>query len=420
MTVCVLAVMAAVAVLVLMATGSEEAEGLSIGTPPPEGVTELVGIGSGEGTSLVELADGSLLLVEYGQRRISTDGGETWSDAEPLSTAGMSGTGILRLNSGALALSASGSDFSATPPAQMWISNDEAETWSDPLPVDCLGLPLWDTMIQLRSGRLLVPSRICYSSGASDLACAPQSRGVWRGEEYGVEGHGHCPEIDIAAVSRSDDLGASWERSDCLMGWFDERGITNGHRGHTSCDEPNVAECADGRVLFMARSQVGRLVYSYSDDEGATWSAVRPTELASSFSPPRLRTIPQNGDLLCVWNQVSAEEIRRGYRRGRLSAAISTDSGRTWGHFKTIEVSEGLADVDRVAPDPEIRWVRGRDNVGQLPDNWAYFHYANVRFAGDKVFLMYLRGSPQLGIAEQNLHKQEHVIRIYPLEWFYE
>jgi len=262
MTVCVLAVMAAVAVLVLMATGSEEAEGLSIGTPPPEGVTELVGIGSGEGTSLVELADGSLLLVEYGQRRISTDGGETWSDAEPLSTAGMSGTGILRLNSGALALSASGSDFSATPPAQMWISNDEAETWSDPLPVDCLGLPLWDTMIQLRSGRLLVPSRICYSSGASDLACAPQSRGVWRGEEYGVEGHGHCPEIDIAAVSRSDDLGASWERSDCLMGWFDERGITNGHRGHTSCDEPNVAECADGRVLFMARSQVGRLVYS--------------------------------------------------------------------------------------------------------------------------------------------------------------
>ena len=303
----------------------------------------------------------------------------------------------------------------------MRISADEGKTWGPSLPIsNMLGNPFWDTMIQLSSGRLLYPSRTCYSAGAPDLACKPQSVGVWRGQEYATEGHGHAPEMDIAAVSRSDDQGQDWSQSGCLIGWFDEQGIPNGYGGHTSCDEPSVAETADGQVLFLARSQVGRLVYSLSSDGGEAWTAVRPTALAASFSPPRLRTIPQTGDLICVWNQVSGEEIRRGYRRGRLSAAISEDSGRTWGHFKTIEVSEGLEDVDRVEPDAEIRWVRGRDDLGELPNNWAYFHYANVCFAGDKVYVMYSRGSPLLGIAEQNLNRQEQVTRIYPLEWFYE
>ena len=48
-----------------------------------------------------------------------------------------------------------------------------------------------------------------------------------------------------------------------------------------------------------------------------TWSLPQPTELASSYSPCRLRTIPTAGDLLCVWNQVSGDEIRRGLRRSR-------------------------------------------------------------------------------------------------------
>jgi hypothetical protein len=122
---------------------------------------------------------------------------------------------------------------------------------------------------------------------------------------------------------------------------------------------------------------------------------------------------------MCVWNQVSKEEIHRGYRRGRLSVAISQNNGETWEHFKTIEVSEGLSEVEYIPPEYLIKMVRACDDVGQLPEGWAYFHYANVRFAGDKVYLMYLRGSLLLGVAEQNLNKQEQILRIYPLEWFY-
>ena len=404
-----LCVLALVFTIALVADVSPAADRPNIGKPPPEGVVELVGIG-GIDHSLVELKDGSLMLLGGGSCRISTDGGLTWSPGQSLGQ-GVSGSGITRLKSGALALSSG---------AQVRISEDEGKTWGPPLSVNMLGSPFWDTMIQLGSGRLIYPSRTCYSSGHADLACAPQSVGTWRGQEYATEGHGHAPEFDVAAVSRSDDLAKTWDQSGHLMGWFDEKGIPNGYGAHTSCDEPNVAETADGRVLFLARSQVGRLVASYSSDGGITWSAVRPTELASSYSPPRLRRIPKTGDLLCVWNQVSGDEIRRGYRRGRLSAAISKDSGKTWQNFKTIEVSEGLEDVNRVEPDAEIRWVRGRDDVGELPDNWAFFHYANVCFAADKVFVLYSRGSPLLGIAEKNLNKQEQVTRIYPLDWFYQ
>ena len=64
--------------------------------------------------------------------------------------------------------------------------------------------------------------------------------------------------------------------------------------------------------------------------------------------------------------------------------------------------------------------VRARDWVGPLPDRWAYFHYANLDVVGDQVVVRYNRGSPLLGVAEQNLKKQELVMRIYPIEWFYE
>jgi len=252
------------------------------------------------------------------------------------------------------------------------------------------------------------------------------SYGIWKGQRIQVEGHGHLPEIYVTYIAYSDDEGQTWRlaegnhgRSNALMGWFNEEGLPNGLNGVSGFGEATAAETKDGRVLLFGRPLVNRIVYSYSSDGGETWSAVLPTELANSISPPRLRRIPKTGDLMCIWNQVSREEIQRSYRRGRLSVAISEDSGATWGHFKTIELSEGLEEIERIPPEYPIKMVRARDDVGQLPEGWAYFHYANVCFGSDKVYIMYLRGSPLLGVAEQNLKRQEKVLRIYPLQWFY-
>ena len=287
-------------------------------------------------------------------------------------------------------------------------------------------------MIQLSTGRLLLAM---YWEGLDNWAhdgktmvsVHPEityegvsSYGLWRGQRIQVEGHSHAPEMGISIIYRSDDQGGSWTKNvGGLMGWFDFEGIPNGHCGNTGCYEPTIAETKDGNVLLIAQSTVGRLVQSFSQDNGEHWSVVLPTDLPSSESPAMMVNLPESGDLLIIWNQISREEKRRGHRRGRLSSAISKDGGHSWENFKTLELSEGLEDIDRISPEYPIQMVQARQWVGVLPDAWAWFHYANLDIVGDKVFLRYGRGTPLQGIAEQNLKQQEHVLRVYPVEWFY-
>ncbi len=381
--------------------------------PPSEGVTEVVGI-IGRGWSMASLKSGALMATGGANYRISTDDGLTWSKAQRF-PHGIQGDGIMRLKSGALALYNT---------KQMWLSHDEGETWDAGSPINMLGSPYYATMIQLSSGRLLYPSRACYSNSSHpDLPRENlDTYGLWKGLRRQLAGHYHHPEIDIASVSYSDDEGKTWHLCDgALMGWFDAHGIPNGYGGITACDEPSVAETKDGRQLFFARSTVGRIVQSSSRDGGVTWGAIRPNELACSYSPPRLVSIPETGDLMCVWNQVSREEIRRGYRRGRLSVAISEDSGASWKNFKTVEVSAGLEDIDRILPESPIIPVIGLPDVGQIPDDFAVFRYPNVGFAEDKVYLMYAREWFYTDAESPNEVKMnaELVLRIHPLDDFY-
>jgi hypothetical protein len=391
--------------------------------PLPDGIVETTGLGPNF-ESLVELKDCSL-LANNGQ--ISTDEGKSWS--EPHSFGEMiEGVGLIRLQSGKLALTGN----------RIHLSEDDGKTWgqsADVLPTITTkeghilfqAHSLADTIFQLSSGRLLYTPYLAFKGAHPKLRYEDiSSYGSWQGRRYQVEGHGHFPEMGLTLVIYSDDEGRSWHQVEgewsgrnCLMGWFDSDGNANGDANVIAFEEVTAAEINDGQVLLFGRSTVGRTLYSVGCDNGETFSAVQPTELANSNSPARLRRIPQTGDLICIWNQVSREEIRRGYRRGRLSAAISKDSGASWEHFKTIALSEGLEDVHHIHPEDTLKMVRARDDVGELPEHWAYFHYANICFFGDKVCLIYRRGGPKLGVAEQNLKKQELVLRVYPLDWFY-
>ena len=126
--------------------------------------------------------------------------------------------------------------------------------------------------------------------------------------------------------------------------------------------------------------------------------------------------------------------------RGRLSAAISLDSGLTWENFKNLELEAGLEDVGRITPDyPIPRRIVGNSPFGQLPEGFMMFTYPNVEVIGDKVFVRYLRMWPvlkkeapgQAGVGQLPTTvtsedskagaemKGESVLRIYPLEWFY-
>lgn len=390
--------------------------------PIPAGVTEVTDTGV---YSLVELKDGSL-LGDNG--RLSSDGGRTWSapksfgDHVTADPAGAVGNGIMRLQSGALALSNGGN---------IWLSQDEGVSWEtggEAFP-HLLGPGYFgDELIQLKSGRLLYPTSMNFNPRHPEFKYEEVlSTGIWRDTSYGTEGHHHLPEFYLTFVGYSDDEGRTWQLvkglynvPQALFGWFNEEGVPDGRAGTLPYGEASVAETPDGKILMFGRSTINRVLYTYSADAGETWLSPLPTTLANSGSPARLRRIPATGDLLCVWNQVTREEVQRGYRRGRLSAAISKDGGITWVNFKTLELSAGMDDLVRIQPEYPIKMIRANDFVGYLPDAYAYFHYANVCFVADKVFVSYFRGMPLRGLAEQQLTEQEHVLRIYPLEWFYE
>ncbi|MFH1566944.1 MAG: sialidase family protein, partial [Gemmatimonadota bacterium] len=256
------------------------------------------------------------------------------------------------------------------------------------------------------------------------------------------EGH-RGASVGFCFTYHSDDEGRTWRQGPeelvwGIFGWFDERGDLNGAGGIVDLYEPTAAQTRDGRVLLMARSKTGRLVQSFSRDGGLTWYPAEPTELASSQSPPLLIGLPASGDLLCIWNQVSGEEIRRGFLRGRLSAAVSRDSALTWEHFRTLERQAGMDAADRVAAEfPIPRNLVGRSPFHHLPDDFAMFTYPNVDLVGDRAFVRYSRmwpvprqaGDPRPADAAPRMWpeweerdaemRSESVLRIYPLAWFY-
>ncbi|MGH9397255.1 MAG: sialidase family protein [Terriglobia bacterium] len=399
---------------------------------------------------IVQLKNGFLLLVQGGTinenggaglvYRISKNGGEAWSQPRPLhcgiETSPLESTGMIRLRSGALALYAG--------KRNEWyfaLSRDEGNTWTKS---QIATYPdfyvLYHSLIQLTTGRLLLTGVwMGLMPDYPDLVRVTDTGwGWWRGRKLYMEGE-RAPYLIMGLAYHSADEGKTWkqDKSAGLFGWFDEQGVPNGFGGATEVDETVSAETKDGRILLFGRSKVGRLVQSYSSDGGDTWCSVQPTDLASSQSPPLLIRLPQTGDLLCVWNQASGEEIRRGMLRNRLSSAISEDSGVSWKHFKNIELSEGVADVAYVTPEfPIPRQILGRPGLGQLPDAFAMFTYPNVDIVGDHVFIRYSRmwPEPKKGEAATNklpttasaadTHaeaemKGEPVLRIYPLEWFY-
>jgi hypothetical protein len=350
---------------------------------------------------------------------------------------------MIRLKSGALAIYGRKNAKGAIPWEYYFSkSTDEGKTWSPGALITNYPsfYPMYHSLIQLDSGRLLLSG---YWEGL-DAAPPDVERytrggwGFWRGKVLFMEGH-RGVEMSINLTYYSDDEGKTWKQCEGgIFGWFDEYGDPNGAGGMLDLSEPTSAATKDGRVLMFSRSKTGRLVQCYSLNEGETWYSAQPTELASSQSPPLLINIPSTRDLLCVWNQMSAEEIRRGFLRARLSVAISKDNGLTWKNFKTLELQQGMEEVDRITPEfPIARRLVARPGIGKLPDGFMMFTYPNVDIIGDLVFVRYARMWPRAITGKESKRDAalplmwpkyeereaemtgEGVMRIYPLDWFY-
>ena len=303
-------------------------------------------------------------------------------------------------------------------------SADEGETWQQGGRVNpfTIGWKLDDVAIQLQSGehqgRIVVPYYLGMYPDHPDYTPTEQGGyAIFKGELILLETHTHIPEMSGSFVCYSDDEGQTWQSCvnksarGFMMGYFKD-----GHMGHMTCEEPVVAELKDGRLLCYMRSTSGRILKSYSEDGGEHWMKVQTTDIAMSNSPCSLKRLPETGDLVLVWNQMSADEIRKGYRRGRLSIAISRDDGETWENVKTLELSPGIEPQTWVEPPPLQAMVRGpsgRENpMSELPDGFTHYHYSSVFISDDKIFIRY-SVNPQEGPGEVRW-------RVFPISWLYE
>jgi hypothetical protein len=265
----------------------------------------------------------------------STDGGRTWKDQGRMqmewSQPGMSsdgGVSFLRLKDGRLAalLHRHVKDLHGGGLPTISFSRDDGATWTA---ARLVGEPegVWyvmnDRLIQLRSGRLVVP-----------VAHMPKGAGIYEGDK------------NLALCFFSDNGGETWKRSREPARLDDARGM----------QEPCVAEVEGGRLLMLARTGSGFHFSSWSDDGGDTWSKPEATTLESACSSLTLKTLP-DGRLIVFYNHASPIKAGAFFPRTPLCYAVSDDGGKTWGSPVIVD-DEGVANKDRQNIYPSICFTK--------------------------------------------------------------
>lgn len=276
--------------------------------------------------AFIELNDGRLLYV-YSRfsganpsdhspaqlvGRYSADKGKTWTNDDQVivdreGDMNVMSSSLIRLQNNDIALIYLRKNSLDDCMPKLRISKDEGKTWSDPSEIilDTKGYFVVnnDRVIQLKSGRLLLPASLHKTSDTKW-----NNKGVLR-------------------CYYSDDQGMSWKMGETVPS--PDSIITQ---------EPGVIELKDGRVMMFIRASGGEQYRSYSSDNGVSWTYAEPSGIKSPISPASIKRIPKTGDLLLVWNNNGVKGP--GYfsgQRSPLTVAVSKDEGLTWNKVKNIE-----------------------------------------------------------------------------------
>jgi Neuraminidase (sialidase) len=340
-------VLANAAVLPVANAGVVQDEALTtLELPPSEGNPR-----NSEG-DFVQLDDGRVLFVythftgsgsDFGEAhlasRVSNDGGATWSTDDIVLVPNEGGMNVMsvslvRLSNGEIAMLYLRKNSRGDCRPYIRFSTDNAETWSDPVPIiDTLGYFVVnnDRLVKLASGRLVVPT----------------ARHSLPGEEFQSRGAALC--------YISDDNGRTWRPSDTVL--EAPEGSKSG------LQEPLVVELADGQLWMLCRTDQGCQMQSFSEDGGITWSPVERTEILSPVSPATVERIPGSVNLLMIWNDHRDVDPALAGKRTPQAAAVSHDNGVTWGNRLLLE---------------------------DLPTGW--YCYTAMYFVHDHVLLAYCAG----------------------------
>ena len=89
----------------------------------------------------------------------------------------------------------------------------------------------------------------------------------------------------------SDDKGQTWVRSQQIA-----------NPENIVLQEPGIVALKNGKIMLFCRTDSGVQYFSFSEDQGKTWSPIEPGNIKSPLSPASIERIPSTGDLLLVWN----------------------------------------------------------------------------------------------------------------------
>ena len=124
----------------------------------------------------------------------------------------------------------------------------------------------------------------------------------------------------------SNDMGHSWK-------------IVKLNDSSYNIIQPSILKYGDGRLQILARSMEGRLVTSWSEDNGRSWGKPEKTVLPNPNSGTDAVTL-SNGLQLLVYNHALKKEGEWGGPRSPLNVAVSRD-GVNWKALLVLEDSPG-------------------------------------------------------------------------------
>ena len=279
-----------------------------------------------DSSSLVELADGRLLIVYHGYRagpegggdfgdaaifiRESADGGATWSDERLLLDVDPGDLNVMNpslvLLGDELLLAVTRNHTRTDSSLELRRSADGGRSLGAPTFIwQRCGehrFTMYDCFRRLQDGRLLVMMQ------SSALIWEP-------GEKQWVDSY------------VSGDDGHTWTlqggRIDLPM-----RGAM----------EPAVVQMPDGELICSLRTQLGRVFITRSRDCGRIWELPQPSGPITPESCTCLTLLPGTERLVLFWNGGTYVHDHHHFGfRTPLSVAVSDDRGRTWRHVTDIE-----------------------------------------------------------------------------------
>jgi sialidase-1 len=261
----------------------------------------------------VNLADGSVLAVDARVAQISQDEGRTWKSyplfADDEKFLARPERALIRTRKGTLVMGFLNEQEIARGkwlvndkkelskfylPTYITRSLDEGKTWSAPLKIQDGWCGAVRSLIQLKSGRL-----------------------VLAGQDVRFD-----PGRHVVMSYVSDDEGKTWRQSN------NELDI-GGSGSHGGAMEATLAELNDGRVYMLIRTVKGWFWEAFSDDDGLTWRDFERSQLRSSTCCGQLARAADDR-LLLLWNRSPVGKPSDLNSRAELSIAFSSDESQTW------------------------------------------------------------------------------------------